>query len=165
MYVFPVCQTFKSILSLFEDVAKGWMADFLLYWQACCGWLVDEMETELAMWPTFFLLTDFLFWRKPTTAQTREKNWRMSAALAHSAGVCLSPYSVCLVFTLKLLSFSDFFVCLWGTFETQADLLNFLSSNLFISGWGHGSKNNSFFPSVCYIFLTWCWLYWHDRRQ
>lgn len=48
-----VCQTFISILSLHEDQAQGWLTGLLVYWPVCCSWLLDEMETELVMWPAF----------------------------------------------------------------------------------------------------------------
>lgn len=38
----------------------GWQTSFF-YWLACCGWLVDEMETELVMWPAILSLIPFRF--------------------------------------------------------------------------------------------------------
>lgn len=93
-----VCQTSVLILSLLEDGAKGWIADFLFYWLACCGWLVDEMETELVMWPTFFSSIPFSF----EESLQHQKLWNKTGGYSSSTYCkeCLLAVTVCLAFAL-----------------------------------------------------------------
>ena len=104
-----MCQTFISILSLLEDVAKGWIADFLLYWLAVlwltCGWNGERIGYVATSFSLILLcLKEILQHQKIT-----RKNQRISAALAYTVlyWVCVSLCGVPSIHSCELLIFSD----------------------------------------------------------